>query len=78
MAAQNRLLSNSVGNINEMILKNTHKCIARIEDPKVFIERMVHIQDPLQKGKEAVEWTLKNILISCEDVFKTHMYSLED
>lgn len=43
MAAQNRLLSNSVGNINEMILKNTHKCIARIEDPKVLIERMVHI-----------------------------------
>lgn len=43
MAAQNRLLSNSVGNINEMILKNTHKCIARIEDPKVFKERMVHI-----------------------------------
>ena len=29
----------------------------------------------MQKGKGAVEWTLKNILITCEDVFKTHMFS---
>ena len=35
MAAQNRLLSNSVGNINEIILKYTNQCITRIEDPTV-------------------------------------------
>lgn len=37
MAAQNRLLSNSVGNINEMILKYTNKCIALIEDAGVCV-----------------------------------------
>ena len=36
MAAQNRLLSNSVGNINEIVLKYTNQCIARIEDPAVY------------------------------------------
>lgn len=63
LAAQNRLLSNSVSNINEIVLRFVNQAIARIQDPK----------DPLVKGEAAIEWTLKNILITCEDVLKTHM-----
>lgn len=63
LAAQNRLLSNSVPNINEIVLRFVNQAIARIQDSK----------DPLVKGEAAMEWTLKNILISCEDVLRTHM-----
>lgn len=63
LAAQNRLLSNSVSNINEIVLRFVNQAIQRIEDPN----------DSMVKGEEAVEWTLKNILITCEDILKTHM-----
>ena len=60
---QSRLLSNSVSNINEIVLRFVNQAIQRIEDPN----------DSMVKGEEAVEWTLKNILITCEDILKTHM-----
>ena len=38
LAAQNRLQSNSVSNINETILSSINETIQRIDDPKVEIE----------------------------------------
>lgn len=73
LAAQNRLQSNSVNNINEIVLKSVRQCCDRVENPKVGVRDEGNAQDPLEKGSEAVEWTLKQILITCEDVFKTHM-----
>ena len=52
-----------MSNINEIVLRFVNQAIAHIQDPK----------DPLVKGEAAIEWTLKNILITCEDVLKTHM-----
>ena len=73
LAAQNRLQSNSVNNLNEIVLKSVQQCCDRVESPKVGVRCGCDVQDALEKGSEAVEWTLKQILITCEDVFKTHM-----
>ena len=35
LAAQNRLHSNTVGNLNEIILTSVNQTVSRIEDPKV-------------------------------------------
>ncbi len=43
LAAQNRLQSNSVSNINETILSSINQTIQRIEDPKVEIEPILVI-----------------------------------
>ncbi|OAO17755.1 Sec8 [Blastocystis sp. ATCC 50177/Nand II] len=67
VAAQNRLQSNSVNNINEIVVKNVKKCGERVASAK----------DPLEKGEAAVESALKSILIACEDVFKTHICCIE-
>ena len=53
LAAQNRLQSNSVNNINEIVLKSVRQCCDRVENPKVGVRGESDAQDPLEKGSEA-------------------------
>ena len=65
MAAQTRLHSNSVNHINQLILSTVRQTLQRIEE------------HTLRPGRDALEQCLKTILITCEDVFRTHLCCIE-
>lgn len=51
LAAQNRLHSNTVGNLNEIILKSVNQTVTRVEDPKVGVGEGSEIIGSSEKGK---------------------------